>query len=295
MSSENRPSWYKPILFGNIVVETSTETHLSRLPLLGELIVQHLTTPALARESRVPLNILDVGPGYDACQIECPYEPYYIAGLLEGKGLDYRMTVVDKKRKVLADIASRKHIFEINRPLDDCIYTQQVHTLQRRALNEYTQNTGQPPQVIQELSEGLNFASWLKPYEKRKYLKEGVQMVGIPVSFRHMLESHQIDLLNDDIANPQIALKYNPYDLVVAQWVFTYMDEDSQKLALYHMARATRNGGIIIVNSTSGKNPLLKSLYAGWLGERELQDLGLKQIDRHEIEQTSVLVFQKEG
>ena len=58
-------------------------------------------------------RILIVGGGLDREDgtLQCSYEPFRVASVLEASGIDYSMTVVDIDPNVIEDIRSRKKLF----------------------------------------------------------------------------------------------------------------------------------------------------------------------------------------
>ncbi len=87
----------------------SRETHFYRGEVARQVLAQSII-PFLS--PRVPIRILEVGPGLDVDGVMmCPYELYRLASLVEAHGRVYQMTVADIKPEILADISGRSQIY----------------------------------------------------------------------------------------------------------------------------------------------------------------------------------------
>ena len=211
------------------------------------------------------LDILLVGIGVGGYPFYCSYEPYVISALLEGQKKNYRMVIVDKDPRVVADIRKRRRIFVPNSNCD--------HEYLRGLWESYLRNTGQEDTVVHEVMDDLDLASHIRNSKTFLgiYLKHGFRMAEIPTGFRNKLESGELIIDNQDIALAELS---GMFDFTSIICVLYRLSEEGQKLALYNIASHTRPGGIILANEQNDARIIPQR--RGWLTEEKQADLGVK-------------------
>ena len=220
-------------------------------------------------------NVLLVGLGLDAEPILHCYEPFRVAAHLEGRGIDYTMTLVDATQEVIDDIRSRSAIFLLGRKFGDG----EARKILGNMWVKYLTDTRQRGRTTFEVLEGLNFPDFM--FDPRamvgahSYLMDGVYVADVSMQFRQKLETGEINLIHQDIAVADIETR-QPYDYVEFTNVAYLMSPEGQKMALANISRHMRAGGLMLVDDIGGYSgtPLL-SRFKGWLDEEKLHDLSL--------------------
>ena len=215
------------------------------------------------------VDILLIGIGMDGDPIYGSSEPYRISGFMEGKCRDYRMTIVDKNSSVIDDVKSRRRLF-----ISNSMY--ETHKWYGREWDSFLRETGQNGELVHELVDGLKLAKYVLKYEDllTRYLKSGFRMAGIPKQFRKKLESGEVSLVNADIATVDLS-DQNGFDFVSCPNILYLLPADGQKLAVYNIARNTKNKGIVLTNDLGYVgNPLLPR-QGGWFTEDKQREIGL--------------------
>lgn len=268
---------------GTASLETNIQSTTPLLSVLSEYVLPTFTP-------RDKFSILEVGIGQEAHLIRCPYEPYRIAGLLEYHGKDYQIALVDKNKEVLNDVERRRNLFLLQVG-QDSYYSSEDIQAEDKAWNEYLSHTNQNERMTYYPTDQLYFAEWLKDHERTNFLARGVRSATIPKGFQRRLEKGQIPLVRGDIATTNINLRgQSPYNLIVTQFVFPYLRENGQKLALYNLAQAVREGGYIVVDELkmimAWMNFFFKGQYGGWVTDKELGEIGLKDVFQYNYTNT---------
>jgi hypothetical protein len=220
-------------------------------------------------------NILLVGLGLTFEPVICCYEPFRIAAHLEGKGVDYTMTLVDVDESVVEDIQTRSKLYLSYHQFDKSLASN-FETVWKK----YLADTKQKGREIFELEEGLKFSSYLVEDNGRRityknYLKDGIAAADVSPQFRAKLRSGEIKLVQDDIAVADIRT-VTPYDYVELTNVLYLMPHAGQQLALANVSNAMRNGGRLLLNDIGGYagRPVFTSL-GGWFNDEKMAQLGL--------------------
>ncbi len=219
-------------------------------------------------------NILLIGLGLDAKHLLCVYEPFRVSAHLEGKGVDYTMTLVDVFKDVVEDIRDRTKLFLAYRQ-----YSGDLAKSFETAWKKYLEDTKQEGRETFEREEGLKFAPHLEapgalvPYTK--YLEDGIVVADVSPQFRKKLADGEISLVCDDIAVANIQ-NTGPYDYVEFTNVLYLMPKEGQQLALANVSLSMAKGGRLLVNDIGGYigTPLFPR-FGGWLDDEKMHQLGL--------------------
>lgn len=234
-------------------------------------------------------NVLLVGLGLVADPIICCYEPFKVAAHLEGKGVDYVMTLVDADNDVMEDIKGRTRLFLACRHY----YTELRENFERE-WREYLTDTKQEGSETFDIEEGLNFCpdfkkddDWLPYSGYASYLKDGILVAEVSPQFRIKLASGDIRLVQDDIAVADLGVP-GQFDYVECTNVLYLMSAEGQQLALANISRSMTNGGRLLVNdrNVSTGTPLFTRL-KGWLDGERLKQLGLEVEELRSVENNS--------
>jgi len=172
-------------------------------------------------------NILYVGPGCDGewtwpyQEKACASEPFELAARLDKARNDYRMTILDVNAKALLQVKSRNEIFF------------DAKKLRSEEWKEYLALTDQTPRV-----------------------EDTIEYACIPSSFEKKRLQGAISFVEGDIFDVMLRKKY---DIVYAMNVLYHINNDNHVNAMLHaihnMAKHTKSGGIIAVESySSNKN-----------------------------------------
>lgn len=270
---------YQPIT-GSSYTETSFFRGNSSIEVLDTILPEIPHRP----------NILLVGLGLDADPLLCPYEPYKIAAHLEGKKIDYTMTLVDIDEKVIDDVRNREKLFLAYKQFEG-----KLAVSFEREWNAYLSSTHQQGELLYEQEEGMNFLSYYEAENAMvpftSYLTDGIAAAYIPRSFRSKLITGEISLLNADIALAHIA-DTGPYDYADITNVLYQMSEHGQELALANIAWSLRPHGRLLVNDIGGYvgTPVFSRL-GGWLDDERVGQLGLSVEKIISSKDTSQLVL----
>lgn len=267
------PSWiqaahaeYQP----TPVAHVSTETDILRGGPIIKVIDRIL--PTVNHAPRVLL----VGLGYDNEPLMGCVEPFKVAAHLEGRGIDYRMTLVDIVPDVIADVRNKTTVYVSARQ-----YSGEVLESMDREWNKYLSDTKQAGRILFENEPGMQFYDYLlnSPPDAymtaELYLKRGVYAASVSPQFRTKLASGEIKLVEGDIAKADIG-DPEGYDAVELTNVLYLMPRAGQQLALGNVARNTRQGGLILLNDIGGYSgtPVFPRL-GGWLDDKKMDDLQL--------------------
>ncbi len=224
------------------------------------------------------LKILLVGAGIGQDDILCCLMPYRIAAHLEGKGIDYEMTIVDLNPKVIEDLRTREELFVAGWHFG---LTEEDNLLEE--WNKYLADTGQTGEIIHERREGLVFLDYIEErvYEPHitpeSYLEEGVFCARVPASFTRGLEEGRVTLIHSDIADPGLELPEDYFDFTSCYEVLYQCSQSGQMLAMMAMALSLNERGVAVVSDRKSFSAFerLMQQNGGWCGEVELVQLGL--------------------
>lgn len=222
------------------------------------------------------LNILMVGPGLSTGRVLCSYEPYLVASIIQGQGIDYQMIIVDKNQAVCRDIKGRKQIYVPADHFDPKAEFGSNFREYDEQWNKYLYNTNQSSREVHELEEGMLLArEFLKnPALLKLVLRDGFKAAEVPSTFREKLRSKDVVVLNDDIAT--VDLSNYQFDFVICREVLYHLNQDGQKLAMHNMARAMKQGAYMLMSD--GGAPEWEHVmpgHDGWFDEAKQRDLGL--------------------
>ena len=234
-----------------------------------------------------PLNTLLVGLGLGVKDIECPFAPYTIAAHLGWRdNNDYKLTLVDKEPRVIADISGRARLYVTENSLVN-------HPELLEAWKKYLSEAGVKEEIIHERAQepDLRFLDWMEEISTdfpspESYLVEGIHTADIPPMFREKMAIGDIRLLLGDIAT--VNLPAEKYDFASCRNVLYLLNPWAQRLAVANLVASVKEGGIVLVNdvgSYSGtrlfKRPSFQSVFGsnrndGWLDEKTADMLGVK-------------------
>lgn len=235
-------------------------------------------------------NILLVGLGLDAEPLICCYEPFRVAAHLEGRGLDYEMTLVDVDRDVIEDIKGRTKVFLAGRQ-----YSGNLRKNLKKAWEKYLNDTKQTGRETFEREDGLIFSPYLEKgdwYSYKNYLRPGISVADVSPQFRAKLVDGEISLILDDIAVADLK-KSGKFDYAECTNVLYLIPEPGQQLALANISTALRPNARLLVNDIGGYigTPIFTRL-GGWLDDEKLAQLGFvveEMIDVENRSQTALL------
>ncbi|MBI4130101.1 hypothetical protein HY468_02175 [Candidatus Roizmanbacteria bacterium] len=236
-----------------------------------------------------PTNVLIVGAGLNTVygKSRCPHEPYQLAAMLEAATQEYQMTIVDSNPEVIADIQQREIIFY---PVEDRDWDYDEED--EAAWNNYLQDLGLIDRIIHkipdELQSAISFirlassdqgANRIDELVYQGALRRGVHIAKIPDTFLRKLANGEVELIQGDIAMTH--LPDDHFGFCSMMNLLCYLDVETQKSAVYTVACSLKGGGVLVLNehrAPGGKTPLFAEA-GGWLGEPELQSLGLEVVD----------------
>lgn len=230
-------------------------------------------------------NILLVGLGRSREPIVCTYEPFRIAAHLQGKGSEYRMTLVDVDPDVIDEVCNRSTLYIPSR----------LSSGTANAWQKYLTDTGQQAREIHEHEQGLVLANYLQNTESAFYydiLKKGVSAAQVSSQFRQKLQNGEISVVHSDIAVADIRTTV-PYDYVELTNILYLMSPQGQQLAMANIALSLADEGRLLLNDIGGYNgvPLLPR-FGGWFDDEKMAQLGLEVdevIDSEESSETLLL------
>lgn len=220
-------------------------------------------------------NILIVGLGLVIDPLICCYEPFRVSAHLEGRGINYAMTLVDVDEDVINDVKGRTRLFLAYRG-----YEGDLRTSFEKEWRKYLDDTNQAGTETDERMEGLKFCSYLEQdngwisYEN--YLEKGVLVADVSHQFRAKLANGDIRLVHDDIAVADLSASGH-FDYVECTNVLYLMTVEGQQLALANIARSMAEGGRLLINDIGGYSGIpVFPKFGGWLEEEKLRQLGFK-------------------
>lgn len=234
-------------------------------------------------------TILLVGLGRSMEPIVCTYEPFRIAAHLQGKGCDYRMTLVDVDQDVVDEVRNRNTLYMPSR----------LNPGTASAWQKYLKDTEQKEREVREHEQGLVLASYLQNTESAFYydiMGKGISAANVTPQFRQKLENGEISLIHSDIAVADIR-PTGPYDYVEFTNVLYLMSRQGQQLAMANIAFSLAQEGYLLINDIGGYTgePLL-SRFGGWFDEEKMAQLGL-EVDEvlYAEESSETLLLKKRG
>lgn len=190
-------------------------------------------------------SILIAGLGLDMGFVPCSYTPFRVAAHLEGRGLNYTMTLIDIDSDVIDDVRNRSMV-----SLWNPMYVQSGMESYKDAWDKYLRDTGQLDSMA------------------------GVTRVAsVPKTFHSKLQTGEIQLLHTDIAVAD--LQSRQFDYVECLNVLYLLPDSGQQLAMANMTQSLRHGGYLLINDNKGN---LFSQTGGWLSQSYLDDLRLQVI-----------------
>lgn len=251
-------SEYSPVT-GDQYTETSFLRGNASIEILEEII------PELPRKP----NILLIGLGLDAEPLQCCYAPFKIAAWLEGKRIDYSMTLVDADEEVIKDVTSREKLY----------LTRNHAERFNDTWIKYLKSTRQKQNFVTELESDLTFSEYLMNGSAfgnyKDYLERGIVSANIPENFRRKRTSGGVKILHNDIATANIQFS-GPFNYVEFTNVLYLMSQSGQKLAIANVAKSMATHARLLVNDIGGYTgtPLFPR-FNGWLNDEIIEQLGL--------------------
>jgi len=240
---EERPTWIQSAMqaYRGPVRPNWTETDFCRADWSIRVLDKYVL-PSLEEEP----HILIAGLGLDMGFIPCSYSPFRIATHLEGKGLDYTMTLVDIDEAVILDVANRSAV-----SLWNPLYVQSGAEGYKDAWDKYLHDTNQADNMI-----GLT------------------RVANVPRTFQAGLQTGGVDLLHADIATAD--LSQSQFDYAECLNVLYLLPSAGQQLAIVNMTDALKDGGYVLINDNDGS---LFQEEGGWLGQAYLDNIGLQFVE----------------
>lgn len=238
-------------------------------------ILDRFILPATARP-----NILVVGLGMITRPLVCSaFETFRIAAHLEGRGIDFEMTLVDFDPEVTADVQARTKLYIRKGDYQHSVFY-------REAWDKYLSDTRQDGRCITATEEGVILGKYgisHEWWEAEHYLAEGWEVANVPPLFREKLENGQIRVINEDIALADLGT--DAFDYAACVNVLYMVPTEGQQLALANIASSLKLGGRALVNDISGRFgfdlwPML-TRFDGWLEISKLRELGLARDHRY--------------
>lgn len=204
-------------------------------------------------------RILLVGLGLGEYPVPSTWTPYFIAGHLEGKGIDdYHMTLVDIDPHIIEGIKTR---MELHLP----VYPR-GHSADPDYAVKYIADTGQEPRFIP-----LGDAQFSI---KDRFGLAGIRVVRIPKVLQQKLENSDIGLIAEDISIADLGDE--PFDFIECLNVL-YQLNDHGRLAITNMARSLQGGGYLFINDIDHNIIHAPDVSSnGWLIAPHLEDLRLE-------------------
>lgn len=247
-------------------VSVRAETNLGRANQVTELL-ERKVLPAVSQPSLLLVGVGCLGDRF-VNPLRCTYTPFVTAAYLDAKHIQYRMVVVDIIDSIIEDVKQREHLYLTHYYFQDYVDTEDDW-------KKYLADTGQQERIINSQEEGLVFIEHPE-LSLESYLQSGIHTAKIPRQFREKVQSGQITLVNDDIAEVDLS-RYPKFDLVECANVLYHLPTAGQMLALASIARSTNKGGLILVNDFgdyNGGTPLFSET-GGWLSRERLEQLDL--------------------
>lgn len=220
-----------------------------------------------------PPSVLLVGLGLDTKPILQCSEPHRVAAHLQGKNIDYQMTLVDVSTDVVEDVRKRKALYLSYRQ-----YGSSADGILEN-WDKYLTDTSQPGRETFEFEPDLRFYEYLlKPegmFNASEYLKLGILAADVSPQFSAKLTDGSISIRQEDIADADLN-KSAPFDVVDLRNVLYLINPEGQKSAIANIAGHMRKGGLIAMNDIGGYSgyPVFPR-QGGWMTENHLQDLSL--------------------
>ncbi len=272
-----RPSWLtdaqnfhpRPNLMHLLLWDRTYTIPVRGVPLLD--VMERRIIP----EAPTPVRILEIGIGKNSLVVASPFEPYWIAALLEHQGIDYSMVLVDKNRNILNDVERRREIFA-------ALSVSNTDTLLSWSWRKYLELTNQPRTITNHPEKELEFVRFGISFLRRPFLpwreiQEGILKASVPAGFTRRIHEKRILFKCSDIATADLE-QFGEFDLIICMNTLYYLPTEGQKLAVFKMSRAlSRNGRMLIGDIEDGWGGLqpLTAPFGGWLNEEKMADLGL--------------------
>lgn len=221
-------------------------------------------------------EILMVGLGIDAEPlIEC-VTPHLIAAHLQGRGVDYTMTLVDIDEQVINDVMGRNRLYGTLRHFDDV-----TNGVNERAWFKYLADTGQEEIVLYEnddvpelrFSPDFYASEW---GEIARMIGRGLHVARVPRSFAEKRHNGDVEALWGDIAMVELRRQYDYAELMN---VLYHLTISGQMLAVANVSVSMREGGLVLLNDavTAEGTPLFER-NGGWVNKSMLGDIGLEVV-----------------
>lgn len=247
-------------------ISVRAETNFGRANQVTELL-ERKVLPVTSRPSILLVGVGCLGDRF-VNPIRCTYTPFVSAAWLDARNVQYRMVVVDIIDNIVEDVRKREHLYLTHYYFQDYLDTEDDW-------KKYLVDTGQQDRVINSQEDGLVFMDHTE-LSLESYLQSGIHAAGIPRQFRSKVQSGEIALVNDDIAEVDLSC-YPKFNLVECANVLYHLPTVGQMLALANITSATNKDGIILVNDFgdyNGGTPLFSET-GGWLTKERLEQLGL--------------------
>lgn len=268
-------------------IDANTETHFLRA--VESTTVLDMVLPSL---SKTP-HIMIAGLGLAREPLIHSYVPFIVSAHLEGKGIDYRMTLVDIDPEVIADIRMRRNIFVLKRAYRTTTGQAKVEANWAK----YLKDTNQQGSIVTELVSGLTFAPYMMdcshhPPYYIDYLSNGIFVAEVSPIFRNKLQSEEVRLLEGDITTVDLHSRRS-FDYVECVNTLYQLSTPGQQLAIANMAASIKSGGFLLIDDYGPRS--LKFLhydpifpeFGGWLTDARLTELGLIKESETENKQSS--------
>lgn len=223
----------------------------------------------LERKQMQVKSLAAIGLGFNDDLLKQSYLPYMLAAYLEGKRVDYKMTLFDINPEIITDIKRRKFVYTaIDHYLDDNSFNKE------RAWKIYLVQTHQTDRLVCKPEPDLLAAR----SDNLLQLHE-IYQAAIPESFSLKLKNGKIQMINGDISDDRLP-SFGEFDLVDCRFLLIHLEKERQQVALANLVQAVKPGGHLYLNDRclTGHPPATRPLFrqmGGWLTTEMLSQLGL--------------------
>jgi|WetSurMetagenome_2_1015567.scaffolds.fasta_scaffold450798_1 chemotaxis methyl-accepting protein methylase len=230
------------------------------IKMLSEIVI-----PRLLTKGRTSITVGIIGLGIEAYPVFCTYQPYKIAAFLETTELNPHIVMVDNDKDITAKMFTRKYLYISEKSLKD----KEIKKAWDRYLfmTRLTDNKIDTQPVDLEFHEVIT--SGMIRASGQDWINKGIRSVNIPSSFKNKINNGDYRIILDDISRVSLPTEM---DYISCINLLYLLPKEGQILAIENMAKALRQGGVLLINDVGAKGGLISK----WLTPDLLVYFGLK-------------------